>query len=66
MSRFSELTQDPVIEVFELTRQFNEDTFPNKVITLNYFYFHQINNLAIKILVGDLLVNLELKILQIF
>lgn len=31
MSRFSELTQDPVIEVFELTRQFNEDTFPNKV-----------------------------------
>lgn len=30
-SRFSELTQDPPIEVFELTRQFNEDTHPNKV-----------------------------------
>jgi aspartate/tyrosine/aromatic aminotransferase len=31
MSRFAELTQDPPIEVFELTRQFNEDTHPNKV-----------------------------------
>ena len=30
-SRFSELSQDPPIEVFELTRQFNEDTHPNKV-----------------------------------
>lgn len=30
-SRFSELAQDPPIEVFELTRQFNEDTNPNKV-----------------------------------
>lgn len=30
-SRFSELSQDAPIEVFELTRQFNEDSFPNKV-----------------------------------
>lgn len=30
-SRFAELTQDPPIEVFELTREFNEDSFPNKV-----------------------------------
>jgi aspartate/tyrosine/aromatic aminotransferase len=29
--RFSELSQDPPIEVFELTRQFNEDSHPNKV-----------------------------------
>lgn len=30
-SRFSELAQDPPIEVFELIRQYNEDTHPNKV-----------------------------------
>jgi len=30
-SRFSSLAQDPPIEVFELTRQYNEDTFANKV-----------------------------------
>ena len=30
-SRFADLTQDPPIEVFELTREFNEDSFPNKV-----------------------------------
>jgi aspartate aminotransferase, cytoplasmic len=30
-SRFADLTQDPPIEVFELTRQFNEDSHPNKV-----------------------------------
>lgn len=30
-SRFSDLTQDPPIEVFELTRQFSEDSHPNKV-----------------------------------
>ena len=30
-SRFSDLTQDPPIEVFELTRQFNEDIHPSKV-----------------------------------
>jgi hypothetical protein len=44
-SRFAEVTQDPVIEVFELTRQFNEDTHPQKVnlgvgckrLLLNYF-----------------------------
>ena len=30
-SRFLDLTQDPPIEVFELTRQFNEDSHPNKV-----------------------------------
>lgn len=30
-SRFAEISQDPPIEVFELTRQYNEDTFPNKV-----------------------------------
>lgn len=30
-SRFLGLTQDPPIEVFELTRQFNEDTHHNKV-----------------------------------
>lgn len=30
-SIFSELAQDPPIEVFELIRQYNEDTHPNKV-----------------------------------
>ncbi len=30
-SRFSELAQDPPIEVFELIRQYNEDTHPSKV-----------------------------------
>ena len=30
-SRFSDLAQDPPIEVFELTRHFNEDSHPNKV-----------------------------------
>ena len=30
-SRFSELTQDPPIEVFELTRHYNDDAHPNKV-----------------------------------
>lgn len=30
-SRFSDATQDPPIEVFELTRSFNEDNHPNKV-----------------------------------
>jgi aspartate/tyrosine/aromatic aminotransferase len=30
-SRFIDLVQDPPIEVFELTRQFNEDNHPNKV-----------------------------------
>jgi aspartate/tyrosine/aromatic aminotransferase len=30
-SRFAGLAQDPLIEVFELVRQFNEDTHPNKV-----------------------------------
>lgn len=29
-SRFAGLSQDPTIEVFELVRQFNEDTHPNK------------------------------------
>jgi len=47
-SRFSELTQDPPIEVFELTRQFNEDTHPNKVnlgvgCKKNYLYFFYFN-----------------------
>ncbi len=31
MSRFADLAQDPSIEVFELTRQFMDDTHPNKV-----------------------------------
>lgn len=30
-SRFAGLSQDPLIEVFELVRQFNEDPHPNKV-----------------------------------
>ncbi len=30
-SRFGGLSQDPLIEVFELVRQFNEDPHPNKV-----------------------------------
>ena len=30
-SRFSEVTQDPPIEVFELTKAFSEDTHPSKV-----------------------------------
>jgi aspartate/tyrosine/aromatic aminotransferase len=30
-SRFADFVQDPPIEVFELTRQFNEDTHPSKV-----------------------------------
>jgi len=30
-SRFAELIQDPPIEVFELTRQYNESLHPNKV-----------------------------------
>lgn len=30
-SRFSDVIQDPPIEVFELTRAFNEDSHPNKV-----------------------------------
>jgi len=34
-SRFADFVQDPPIEVFELTRQFNEDTF--------YFFYFLIN-----------------------
>lgn len=30
-SRFADLVQEPPIEVFELTRQFNESNNPNKV-----------------------------------
>ena len=30
-SRFEDLPQDPLIEVFELVRQFNEDNHANKV-----------------------------------
>jgi len=39
-SRFADFVQDPPIEVFELTRQFNEDTHPSKVnLGVGGFYF---------------------------